>query len=73
MTGANNIRRYIVQTATHRFLTAAGQWTDTIENAAAFSSFTAMLRICREHRLKNVEILMQRSGGEAEVRIPLRC
>ena len=69
----NQIRRYIVQVATGRFLTETGEWTEAIESAMTFTSFTALLRACRERHLKNVDILMQPVGSARGVRIPLHC
>jgi len=62
-----------VEKATRRFLTVKGGWTDLIEEAMEFTSFSDLWRACREYQLKDVEILMQRSGSEAAVTIPLRC
>jgi hypothetical protein len=73
MGAGETIHRYIVQSATKRFLMATGEWTEAIERAMVFPSFTAVLRTCREHGLRNVEVLMQPIGSTAGIRIPLRC
>ena len=73
MSTGETIRRYIVQAATERFLNATGEWTDLIDEAMVFPNFTALLRMCRQHRLRNVEVLVQRIGSNCGIRIPLKC